>query len=459
MFKVLQIAPVAAGTEAADTPIASWMALGGDLDQHLERFLNTWAPAQIAVIAVAYWLAAILARKLTPHLEEQVRKIERQPRLLRALILPIRWLKWIIFVLLLWLVVASMADVTRLSRTYLVGLAANLVTAWVVISIASRLIRSRSLSQIFIYTAWGVAALHILGILPQALALLDQASFSLGALRLSLLVVLKAVVLLALLLWLANLGGEVIEQRLLSGSDITPTAQVLLSKLVKATLVVGAFLVALTATGIDLTALALFSGAVGIGVGFGLQKVASNLISGIIILLDRSIKPGDVISLGDTFGWISSLRARYVSVVTRDGAEYLIPNEAFVTDRVINWSYTDKLIRLEIKFGVSYDSNPHEVRRVAVESLKKVTRATSHHAPVCHVIGFGDSSIDFVLRFWIVDPQDGLTNVRGEAFLALWDALHAANISIPYPHREVIIRQQTQGTDLAAPVRTQGTAG
>ena len=169
--------------------------------------------------------------------------------------------------------------------------------------------------------------------------------------------------------------------------------------------------------------------------------MVSNLISGFILLTDKSIKPGDVISLGETFGWINKLNARYVSVITRDGREFLIPNEELITNQVINWSYSDKNIRLEIKFGVSYDSDPHLVRRIAVEAATDVDRVLKTPAPVCHLVEFGDSSIDFVLRFWIVDPAEGVVNIKGKVYLALWDTLKANDVKIPYPHREVILRE------------------
>ena len=219
--------------------------------------------------------------------------------------------------------------------------------------------------------------------------------------------------------------------------------------------------VALSSLGIDLTALTVFSGAVGVGLGFGLQKVVSNFISGIIILLDRSIKPGDTISLNETFGWIRELRARFVSVVTRDGREYLIPNEEFITNRVVNWSFSDQLVRLDVEFGVSYDSDPHEVSKLAVEACKGAApRVQSHPSPVCWLTGFGDSSLDFVLRFWIADPQAGLTNVRGAVMMALWDAFKENGVGIPYPHREVIMRTPVDIRDAAtAPAKAAPRRG
>ena len=199
----------------------------------------------------------------------------------------------------------------------------------------------------------------------------------------------------------------------------------------------GAIFIGLKAVGFDLTGLAVLSGAIGVGLGFGLQKVVSNLVSGIIILLDKSIKPGDVISLGDTFGWIESLGARYVSVVTRDGKEYLIPNEDLITGQVVNWSHSDEFVRLDLFFGTAYSDDPHLVRKLAIEAAGRVNRVLKDRPSVCHIVGFGDSSVDYILRFWIKDPTDGLTNIKGNVYLALWDIFKENNISIPFPQREV----------------------
>jgi small-conductance mechanosensitive channel len=256
--------------------------------------------------------------------------------------------------------------------------------------------------------------------------------------RISLYTLLKGVTVLAVLLWTSQLAGEIIEARTKKSDLFSPSSQVLLGKLVRAVMLAIAAILALSAAGIDIAALTIFSGALGLGLGFGLQKVASNLASGFIMLMDRSIKPGDVIQLGDTFGWITSLRGRYVSLVTRDGAEYPIPNEHFITERVINWSYTNRNIRLEIRFGVDYGSDPHVVRRIVREAVASLDRVLQHPQPVCHLVNFGESSLDFVVRFWISDPEQGVTNIRGEVLLAIWDVLREKGIKIPYPHLELV---------------------
>jgi small-conductance mechanosensitive channel len=247
--------------------------------------------------------------------------------------------------------------------------------------------------------------------------------------------------LLGLFLWLASIVSDFVERRMRSNPDISATYQVLLSKLVKAVLITLAVLAALATVGLDLTTLAVFSGALGLGIGFGLQKLASNLLSGVIILTDRSIKPGDVISVGDTVGWVSALKARYVSVITRDGVEYLIPNETFVTEKVVNWSYSERAVRLEVKFGVDNGSDPHAVRQLAIDAVSKLERVLTPRAVVCHLTAFGDSALEFVVRFWIADPENGITNIRGQALLVLWDALKAEGIKMPAPHREIIMQR------------------
>jgi small-conductance mechanosensitive channel len=172
--------------------------------------------------------------------------------------------------------------------------------------------------------------------------------------------------------------------------------------------------------------------------------VVSNLISGIILLLDKSAKPGDVITVGDTFGTINAMGARCVSVIARDGREYLIPNEDLITNQVLNWSYSSDLVRLDLMFGTSYSSDPHLVRRLAIEAAAAHPRIVSAPKPVCHIVEFGDSSIDYILRFWIRDPSQGVTNVRGDVYLALWDVFKSSGVEIPYPHRELILRQPVE---------------
>ncbi len=399
-----------------------------------------WALIQLSIILLAFAGALILNRWLSPGLESYVRNIKGQPQLLRVLAVVLRRMRWIFLAILLWVAVQVMQEVTWISRSYLIGIAAKLCTAWVIISIASRLIRNRFMAKTIELLAWSVAALSILNLLPETISALDTFGVEMQGLRLTPLLVINSILTVSAMVWLAMLIGRFADNRIKTSEDLNPSLQVLLGKLIKAALMIAAVLAACSFVGIDLTALAVFSGAIGLGIGFGLQKVVSNLISGIILLVDKSIKPGDVISVGDTYGKINELAARYASVISRDGREYLIPNEDLITSQVVNWSYSSDLVRIDLDFGVSYEANPHTVRDLAKGVAATHKRVQAVPPPVCHITEFGDSSINYKLRFWIRDPGQGTVNVRGDVFLLLWDGLDQAGIDIPYPHRDVAMR-------------------
>ena len=406
----------------------------------LVTWTRPWQLYQIAIAVVLFVVATVAARFVEAHLRERVRGWEgATKRRIRIALVFLNRTRLILYAVLLWGSVIVLQAVTWPSRSYYLALLASLVTTFVVVAILSRLIRNRVLRLIARWGIWIAVALWLLGILPQTVALLDGAAITLGSQRISALLVLKAILLLSLLVGLAGAASEEVRLRVGASETISPSMKVLADKAAWLLFYGLAVIVGLQTVGFDLTTLTVLSGAIGLGLGFGLQKVVSNLVSGIILLLDKSIKPGDVISLGETFGWISTLGARYVSVVTRDGREYLIPNEDLITGQVVNWTHSSELVRLDIYFGVSYASDPHQVRKIASEAAAAVPRVVAPPAPVCHIVGFGDSSIDFILRFWIVDPTQGLTNVRGAVFLALWDALKAADIEIPFPRRDVTI--------------------
>jgi small-conductance mechanosensitive channel len=402
---------------------------------------------QLAIVAALLLVARLADWRIEPRLEARVRAIESpNHKVLRLVIVLLRRLDWAIFVVLAAIAVLLMRAFGWPGSDYVVVTVLLLALAWVVLGLLSQLIRSRPLGKLLAIGVWTYVALVILGLADDAALLLDAAAFSIGSFRVSPLLIFKMIVFLGLLLWVAIGLGSFVDRQLQAAEDLTPSLRVLLGKVLKIVLIVTATLVGLSGLGIDLTVFAVFSGAIGVGLGFGLQKVVSNFISGIIILMDRSIKPGDTISLGETFGWIRELRARFVSVVTRDGREYLIPNEDFITHEVINWSFSDALVRLDVEFGVSYDSDPHQVTALAIEAAARCPRVFSGKKPVCWLTGFGDSSLDFVLRFWIDDPREGLTNIRGVVLLALWDAFKENGIRIPYPHRTVIMKTPVEIT-------------
>jgi len=288
--------------------------------------------------------------------------------------------------------------------------------------------------------AWSLVALHLLGWLPTVLAGLDAVAFNPGGTHVSLLLVLKLMLTIAgcwlLALWLAN----VIEQSLNRSEHFSSSARVALAKFSRFFLITIAILIAMNAVGIDLTALAVFGGAVGVGIGFGLQRITSNFISGFILLLDRSIKPGDVITVRDKFGWVQELHARYIVVRDRDGVETLIPNENLVTSEVINWSYSDPNLRMKIRVQISYNDDPEQAMQLMLDCARASPRVLADPEPLCRLIDFGDNGIVLELRVWIADPQNGLGGPRSDVNLAIWRAFKQAGITIPYPQRDIHIK-------------------
>lgn len=394
---------------------------------------------QVVIVIGVFALAHVLARLLAPRVDDWARShTELKPWQARTIITLRKRLRGILFVVLAWAAVVIISMINPFpSRRYIVELAATIGTAWVVIGLVTKLIRNRFLRRVVTWGAWVYVTVLYLGFLDTFTQFLDSIAITFGDFRLSALTVTKALVVTGALVTAARLLTTGAANRIRRNDDISPSVQVLAVKLMQISAYGAAFFIGLKAVGFDLTGLAVLSGAIGVGLGFGLQKVVSNLVSGMIILLDKSIKPGDVISIGDTFGWIESLGARYVSVVTRDGKEYLIPNEDLITGQVVNWSHSNNFVRIEIAFGTSYHDDPYLVRRVAVAAAESVERVLRTKPAVCHVAGFGDSSVDYVLRFWITDPTEGLANIRSEVFLALWDGFKENGISIPFPQREV----------------------
>jgi small-conductance mechanosensitive channel len=344
----------------------------------------------------------------------------------------------ILLLLLVWF--ARLAFNAAGSRADLLRLAESLVLVWALIRLSSRLVQHEALARAIAIAAWIFAALNIAGLIGPVVNLMDAMAVPIGNFRLSMLLVLKGAITLAVLIWIANTVARLAEQRLDRLSVLAPAMRVLAGKLTRLVLVVLAVVLALGSIGIDLTAFAVFSGAIGVGVGFGLQKVVSNLVSGVILLLDRSIKPGDVIELDGTYGFVNALNARYAAVTTRDGKEFLIPNEDLITQRVTNWSYSNDLIRLHVKIGISYQSDPHAAIRLALEAASDVPRVLAEPAPNCLLMDFGDSSVDLELRFWIRDPVNGTANVRSAVMLRIWDLFHANGIELPFPQRDITLR-------------------
>jgi small-conductance mechanosensitive channel len=420
----------------------------GELEQFAQWLFGDvlgWAniiqiPALVLTAAIAWllcrpvrvWLTDWLNRVHVNHLDwlEQHRSwvIDR----LIPLVTPIAWAAG------LWV---SVSVAQQVGWPHAIAhIAISLVLAWLVIRLAADLVPNAPLAQLIAVLAWLVAALNIVHLLGPTLDLLDRAAVLIGGLRVSLLTVVKGVLSLTVLLWAATVGSALFERRMTRVSEITPRARVLLGKLLKTTLVTLAVVLSLASIGVDLSTFALFTGALGVGVGLGLQRTVSNLFSGIVLLLDKSIKPGDVIEVGGTYGWVSALGARYVAVETRDGTEFLIPNEDIVTQQVINWSHNDERVRLKIPVRVPHDSDLDQVMALMLEAAAVPPRVLALPPPTVLIMTFSESAIELEVRFWIADAQNGVHNVKSQVLYEIWRLFQQEGIRIPYPKRDLYVR-------------------
>lgn len=320
---------------------------------------------------------------------------------------------------------------------HLVRIGLTLAGAWLLIRFASALIPNTTIAKVIATGAWTIAALNILGLLTPTIVLLEAISFSLGGARVSLLTIAEAALTFVLLMWAAGIVGRFVERRLKTVPNLTSTSKVLFGKLIRIILISLAFVFALAAGGIDLTALALFTGAVGVGIGFGLQRTVSNLFAGIVLLLDKSIKPGDILEVSGTFGWVAALGARYVEVETRDGTQFLIPNEDIITNRVFNWTHQNDNVRLKIRVRVAYDSDVRKALALMREAAGRPPRVLKTPAPNPLVIGFGENGLDLELRFWIADVRNGVHNISSDVFLEILDLFRRHGIKVPLPQRDL----------------------
>jgi len=322
-----------------------------------------------------------------------------------------------------------------------------LMNAWILVRMVTLVIQSEFWSRVAFYIAWPIAALDAFGALGPVIEQLRALAIPLGQSgtgepqQITLLDILRTLFYFALLFWSAHVVSRFLQGRIQAAEELSPSLKTLLAKTLNVIFPIVALVVALQIAGFNLATLAVFSGAVGLGIGLGLQRIAANFIAGFTLIVDKSIKPYDVIEIDGTFGWVTSMQARYVALRTRDGTEILIPNDRFMSEGVVNWSRSDRIVRMHAPFGVSYRTEDLRlVQRLATESAAKVPRVLAAPAPVCNLTAFGDSSVDFDLRFWIEDPQNGMANVRSDVLMNVWDALKANGIEIPFPQRDLHLK-------------------
>jgi len=393
-------------------------------------------PWQLTVIGAALAAGALAVRLLRPWLEAADRRWQAGGSWLRRLALP---------AVVLAVLLAGRAILAQWQPTHLVNVAVALAWALVIVRAIVHVLRYAfgtrtwvaSFERAISATAWVIVALHISGFLPDVMQLLDDADVTLGKSRLSLLMVLQGTAGIAaatvIALWVARL----LENRISGDGRLESSAQVILSKLVRPLLVLVAILIALPAVGIDLTALSVFGGALGVGLGFGLQKVASNYVSGFIIVLDRSVRIGDVVTVDNRTGQVTQMTARYVVLRSADGTESLVPNETIISSTVVNQSWSARQVRGTVAVQVPYSADLEAVLALLTELAQAHPRVLAEPAPMAVIKGFAESGVSVELHYWIGDPEKGRLDVASDLHLAVARAFRDRGIEFPFPRRDV----------------------
>lgn len=294
-----------------------------------------------------------------------------------------------------------------------------------------------SFERVFSLVVWLLVALHILGLLNEMIQVAESVSFTVGKQKLNLWVMGQGVFIIIASLLVALWLGGVAEARLAAAEGLDGNLRLVLSRVMRSLLVLVAVLLSLPLVGIDLTTLSVFGGALGVGLGFGLQKVASNYVSGFIILLDRSIRIGNVIAVGADRGEVTRITTRYTVLRALTGVESIVPNEVLMSSVVQNESFTDRRVRIAVPVQVAYSTDLEQAMKLLVEAAKAQPRVLADPAPSALVTAFADSGINLELGFWIADPEAGSGSLKSDIHLAIWRSFRAANIEIPFPQREV----------------------
>ena len=391
---------------------------------------------QLALIAACLALAKLAQRLLHDRAAERVPG-ELHQGLLKRIAFP---------VLAIGLLLLARALAEGRLNLNLVAMAVPLLASLAVIRVVFYVLRYSlpgaawlaQFERAFAALVWGLVALHVTGVLGDLVGVLDGVSFTAGKQRLTLWHLLQGVAALLVTLLVALWLSGAIERKL-DAASIDGNLRVVLARLSKALLVLLAVLIGLPMVGIDLTTLSVFGGALGVGLGFGLQKIASNYVSGFIILLDNSVRVGNVISVGNDRGEVTRITTRYTVLKDVSGVEALVPNELLVGSVVRNESYSNPKVRLSLPVQIAYGSDLERAMAIMQEAARDNPRVLTEPPPLALVAGFGDSGINLELSFWVADPERSYGALRSEINLAIWHGFKAAGIEIPFPQRELKI--------------------
>ncbi len=333
-------------------------------------------------------------------------------------------------------------------------IASVILLAFTVMRLLTGPMKNRFWTGILAGAIWLYAALNIFHFIDPWLSLLNHITFKLGQAHISSLQLARGLLIFLALYWLSRTLSIIWKFWLRADSGLTVAVQILLSRLGTIFLFSASVVLVLHYLGLDLSVFALFGGALGLGLGIGLQRVFANLVSGFFLLADKSIKPGDVIQLGDKYGWINFLGGRYISVLTRNGTEHLIPNEKLISEEVINWSYSQNLVRLDVPVGIDYAADLEKARDLMLETAAATDRVLKDPEPACLLMSFGDNAVNLELRVWINDPQNGIGPVKSNLLWGIWKRFRDHGIEMPYPQRDVPLKSIPEGR-----IRTRSEEG
>ena len=405
-----------------------------DLWSDLQEPAILWQAGPLALCLLAAWWFGRMLQWRAP--EQSAQALKHGAAAFRRVVFPL---------LAMLLLVAGRAALGHWHKTNLLSVAIALFGALAGIRFAIYLLRlafsraawldafERSIATL----VWAALALHLTGLLPGIVAWLSDVQLAVGRHNLSLWTLLSAAFWVAVTLLLALWVGAALEARLMRAEGLHSSLRVVFARLGRAALLVAAVLVVLPLMGVDLTVLSVFGGALGVGLGLGLQKIASNYLSGFIILLDRSIRLGDMITADGNYGEVTRITTRFTVVRSLTGVEAIIPNDTLVTTTVLNHSYSDKRVRLAVRVQVAYRTDLPAALKLLIEVARGHPRVLPQPEPTAQVMNMADSGVDLELGFWIEDPERGSQNVRSDISVALLAALKVRGIEIPYPQREV----------------------
>ncbi|TSA52991.1 MAG: mechanosensitive ion channel protein MscS [Nitrosomonadaceae bacterium] len=417
-------------------PNNEFQSLLSNLITDLQEISALW---QFAVLLASLGVAWLLQRQLAGRVTSQV-GADRAPIIsasnLSRLMFPL-------FALVL--VVLGRWALQHWHPTHLLNIAIPLLFALALIRIAIYILRRVFHDQQWLHpwertigwTIWTVLALHIIGVLPEILGMLDAVAFHVGQQRLSVLLILQGIVAFTVSMLLALWLASSLESRVMSIAALDMNQRVMLSKVARTMLILLSVLITLPLIGVDVTVLSVFGGALGVGLGLGLQKIASNYVSGFIILLDHSLRLGDVVTVDNRTGKVVDLTNRYVVLHGLDGVESIVPNDTFITSTVVKQTHTNNRVRLALTVQISYDSPLEAAMRIMQEAARKQPRVLTEPEPMVFLKEFADNGINLELGFWISDPEEGQIGLRSAINMEIWREFQNNSIEIPFPQREV----------------------